>query len=120
MPICDVLYNELKKYHDEVNKFKNYSDEFFIFGPDFGIIPLSHCQAQRRKKMIAESTEVKELRLHDFRHSCASLLINVGTSITTVSKYISHTSVTETLNTYSHMFKIDFDNVSNTFNRLNK
>ena len=120
LPICDVLYNELKKYHDEVNKFKNYSDEFFIFGPDFGITPLSHCQAQRRKKMIAESAEVKEIRLHDFRHSCASLLINVGTPITTVSKYMGHASVTETLNTYSHMFKNDFDNVSNTFNRLNK
>jgi len=61
---------------------------FFIFGPDFGITPLSHCQAQRRKKTIAESAEVKEIRLHDFRHSCASLLINVGTPITTVSKYM--------------------------------
>lgn len=70
--------------------------------------------------MIAESSEVKEIRLHDFRHSCASLLINVGTPITTVSKYMGHARVTETLNTYSHMFKNDFDNVSSTFNRLNK
>lgn len=120
LPMCDKLYNELKSYHSEVSKFKNYSDTFFVFGKDSGINPLSHSQPQRRKKLIAETANVKEIRLHDFRHSCASLLINSGRPITTVSKYMGHASVTETLNTYSHMFKNDFDCVTNIFNELNK
>ena len=38
-----------------------------------------------------------EIRLHDFRHSCASLLINKGANIQVVAKYLGHTKIEETL-----------------------
>ena len=44
------------------------------------------------------------MQLHDFRHSCASLLINSGANISVVCKYLGHSDINETLNTYSHMF----------------
>ena len=33
---------------------------------------------------------VKDIRIHDFRHSCASLLIDSGANITLVAKYLGH------------------------------
>ncbi|MBP3766184.1 MAG: tyrosine-type recombinase/integrase [Bacilli bacterium] len=58
--------------------------------------------------------------MHDFRHSCCSLLINNGANITMVTKYLGHTKVDETLNTYSHMFHNKLDDLVSTINELNK
>ena len=118
LPLCETLLNDLKMYHDQVIKFTNYSDDFFIFGTQFGVVPISHCQAQRRKSANCKKAEVKEIRLHDFRHSCASLLIHSGVPIPEVSRYLGHASLTETLNTYSHMFKSDFMNIATSINNV--
>lgn len=63
---------------------------------------------------------VTQIRIHDFRHSCASLLINKGANITLVAKYLGHTKVDETLNTYLHTFKNKLDDIVNLINDLNK
>lgn len=57
--------------------------------------------------------------MHDFRHSCASLLINSGAKITLVAKYLGHANTNMTLNTYAHMFKSDLDAVVEVMNILN-
>lgn len=117
LTMCDALYDDLKKYYGEVSKFKNFSDDFFIFGNDKGLTPLTYKQAQRRKGEIANKAGVKEIRLHDFRHSCASFLVNNGAPVTMVSKYLGHSNSSETLNTYSHLFNTTSSEVINTINR---
>lgn len=54
---------------------------------------------------------VKDIRVHDFRHSCASLLIDSGANITLVAKYLGHSKIDETLNTYSHMYQSRLENI---------
>lgn len=54
---------------------------------------------------------VKDVRIHNFRHSCASLLIDSGANITLVAKYLGHTKIDETLNTYSHMYQNRLENI---------
>ena len=112
LPICDTLYDSLLEYYNEVNKFSNFNNDFFIFGNDYGLSPIPYAQARRRKKVIAEKAGIYEIRLHDFRHSCASLLINKGAPIPMVSKYMGHASVTETLNTYTHMLGTDLKSMT--------
>ena len=56
---------------------------------------------------------VKDVRIHDFRHSCASLLIDSGANITLFAKYLGHTKIDETLNTYSHMYQNRLDTIVN-------
>ncbi len=41
-------------------------------------------------------------RLHDLRHSYASLLISKGADIATVSQRLGHSSKTMTLDVYTH------------------
>lgn len=55
----------------------------------------------------------KDIRIHDFRHSCASLLIDSGANITLVAKFLEHTKIDETLNTYSHMYQNRLDTIVN-------
>jgi integrase len=55
-------------------------------------------------KYVGKSAKVKNLRFHDLRHSCASLLIDKGANILFVSKQLGHSSVQFTLNTYAHLY----------------
>lgn len=61
---------------------------------------------------------VKQIRFHDFRHSCASLLINKGANIQVVAKYLGHTNIEETLKTYSHLFISTLDEIINVIDTL--
>lgn len=55
----------------------------------FGNIdPLPETTLRDRKTKNAFKAGVKDIRVHDFRHSCASLLIDSGANITLVAKYL--------------------------------
>lgn len=77
------------------------------------IDPLSATTLSDRKTKNAFMARVKDIRIHDFRHSCASLLIDSGANITLVVKYLGHTKIDETLNTYSHMYQNRLDTIVN-------
>jgi integrase len=44
------------------------------------------------------------VRFHDLRHSCASILIDLGISAKQVSEYLGHCDTSTTLNIYAHNF----------------
>ena len=83
------------------------------------LIHFSFSVASNNLTLISELTPPKRISLHSFRHSCASLLINNGQPVTTVSKYLGHASTKETLDTYAHMFQNNLTNVKNTIDNLN-
>lgn len=58
--------------------------------------------------------------MHDFRHSCDSLIINSGPYITLVVKYLGHTKIDEILNTYSHLFKKKMNDIVNIIENQNE
>ena len=80
--------------------------------------PISDTTIYDRRTLIANKAGLKSIRLHDFRHSCASLLINNGANVTLVAKFLGHTKIEETLNTYSHMFSTALDNVVSIIDNL--
>ena len=51
-----------------------------------------------------KKTGVKKIRLHDLRHSHASMLIEMGTPILEVRDRLGHEKVETTLNTYGHLY----------------
>lgn len=55
------------------------------------------------KNDACKKADVKQIRIHDFRHSHASLLISEGISIVAVAKRLGHGKIEQTLNTYSHL-----------------
>ena len=60
------------------------------------------------KKAISESG-VKSIRVHDLRHSHASWLINNNVNIVAVSKRLGHSTIDQTLKTYTHLIKQNED-----------
>lgn len=56
-----------------------------------------------------ETLGLDGITIHNLRHTCASLLIKQGAQITTVSRILGHSTVTQTLNTYGHYYKDDLE-----------
>ena len=71
---------------------------------------------RNRRKKNAELAGVKIIRIHNFRHSCASFLISCGANVMVVARYLGHAKIDETLNTYTHLFNKDLEKVVNIFN----
>ena len=115
IPIADVLLSDLKELLSIDIKEYGFNNDWYVFGDDN---PITNGKIRRRKIRICKLSGVKEIRIHDFRHSCASLLINNGANITLVAKYLGHTKIDETLNTYSHMFKSKLNVIVSTINKL--
>lgn len=117
IPMPDILVEDLCSYKDKMMKHINFSEKWFVFGD---INPLHPDVLRRRKNDNAKKAGVKQIRIHDFRHSCASILINNGANIMIVAKYLGHAKIDETLNTYAHLFKNKMDDVVNLMNKLSK
>ena len=111
LPLTKLLINELKtlkECDDDVLLW--FNDKFFVVGD---IAPAINNRFSDRKNKNCKLAGVKQIRLHDFRHSCASLLVNNGANITVVAKYLGHTKIEETLNTYTHLFNSALNEVVN-------
>lgn len=115
IPIPKQLVDDLKEYYEEQKKQYGFNIKWFVFGDTSPIHP--HVLRMHNKK-YADRAGIKTIRLHDYRHSCASILINSGASIMVVAKFLGHAKIDETLNTYSHLFKNKLDEVVQTMENL--
>ncbi len=115
LPIPDILLNDFKMLLESDKNYVGFNKEWYVFGTD---IPITNWAVRTRKNNICKKAGLRQIRIHDFRHSCASLLINNGANITLVAKYLGHTKIDETLNTYSHMYENKLNDIVNTINTL--
>ncbi|MBE6584558.1 MAG: site-specific integrase [Ruminococcaceae bacterium] len=109
------LRDMLKEYKKQKTEFTEDTD--FVFG---GSRPLAPTSTDRYFKNTIEKAGIKQIRIHDLRHSCASLLISKGVSIVGVSHHLGHTDVEQTLNTYSHLMPDDKQRIATELQNVGK
>lgn len=95
------LISSMNEHLEHEKKKEGFEETWFIFG---GLTPLAHSTLRRRADEAMAAAGLKHITIHGFRHSHASLLINGGMNIKLISERLGHSSVTETLDTYTHMF----------------
>lgn len=115
LPLPESLINELQVYKKKRIKERGFKETWFVFG---GIDPIPETTLRYRKNDNAKKAKVKQIRMHDFRHSCVSLLINSGANITLVATYMGHSKIEETLNTYAHLYRNTLDGIVNIMNQV--
>ncbi len=59
---------------------------------------------ENKNKQYAAAAGLPKIRIHDFRHSHASLLANEGINIQEVARRLGHSKIEMTWNTYSHLY----------------
>lgn len=115
LPIPKKLLESLKMLKEKAMQKKYFKENWFVFGDE---LPFRETTIQVRKNKYCKLAEVKQIRIHDFRHSCASFLIQNGASIVLVSKYLGHSKISITLDTYTHLYENELKKVSNLIDTL--
>lgn len=94
----------LKELYDYDKNIAGFSNSCFVFGVER---PLHDTTIEARKNRYCKKAQIKQIRIHDFRHSHASYLINNMPNdkniILAISKRLGHSDPTTTLRIYSHM-----------------
>ena len=95
----------LKKVIDEHYKrcksVDGFTDDWRICG---GQECIRDSTLSKRNEAYAAAAGVKKIRVHDYRHSHASLLVNSGINIQEIARRLGHSNVEITWNTYSHLY----------------
>lgn len=92
--IPQFLYDEFKDYLSKIIKI-NDDDRLFYFGKDALL---------REFRKGSNAAGLKRIRIHDLRHSHASMLIEMGFDIKVISERLGHESVKTTWDVYSHLY----------------
>ena len=109
------LNDDLLLYKKECSKIINFTEKTFIFGCH---IPLSPTTIDRYMKKYCDRAGIKKIRIHDLRHSHASLLLSNGVPITAVQNRLGHSDPSITLKHYAHLMPNDEDKAINVIDSL--
>ena len=67
---------------------------------------------------MLERAWLPNIRFHDLRHTCAALMLAVGTNPKVVQETLGHANVSVTLDIYSHLLPNMQDEVAQKINEL--
>lgn len=106
--IPQLLINDINNYIKHIYDYKN-TDRVF---------PYTKAILYNELKIKSEQAGLKKIRVHDFRHSHASLLIDMGVNPLLISERLGHERVETTLNTYSHLYPSRADELAEKLNKI--
>lgn len=109
IPITDNLSKIVEKYFSKLYNLKK--DDRLFLGTKY--------RFQHDMKLYTEKANIKKIRIHDLRHSHASLLINLGVPPLAIAKRLGHEKVETTLNIYSHLYPDKEKSMMDLLNNLN-
>ena len=91
-----------------------WRDKGLVFPNETGsLFNPSNLRNRSFKRIKARAGAWEDLRFHDLRHTCATLLLSEGVNAKVVSEMLGHASITITLNTYSHVLPDMQDSAAN-------
>jgi integrase len=67
--------------------------------------PLSQSNLTRQLNALLRRAEFPDIRFHDLRHTYAALSIAAGVDIYTLSRWMSHSSISVTADRYGHLYR---------------
>lgn len=97
-PLVKILDDH---YYRVSKTYTGFEDSYRICG---GLRSLRDASVARANVRYAADAGLHRIRIHDFRHSHASLLANAGVNILEIARRLGHADVEQTLNTYSHFY----------------
>lgn len=101
LSIDKKLYNnllKLKKYYIEKYGIEDY--DYYIFG---GLKPLAPTTINRYKKNACFKANIRPIKLHEFRHSHATLLHSCNIPLQSIKERLGHSDIRVTMDVYVHL-----------------
>ncbi len=109
MPLNPVIKEKLlilRKKQEENKKIcgdcYDYTYDGYVFVDPMGALYEPDYVYNAFKKVL-NKYGFKNIRFHDLRHSCASLMVTKGDGINNVQKWLGHSDIGTTANIYAHL-----------------
>lgn len=115
LQIPTPLASILKEYKSKCQAMRNFTDDYRVCG---GITCLSDTMISNKNIQYADEAGLPRIRIHDFRHSHASLLANEGINIQEIARRLGHSKIETTWNTYSHLYPREEERAVNVLNNI--
>ena len=80
-----------------------WQDHGLVFTTELGTPLNRHNLIQRSFKPLLNEAKLPDIRFHDLRHTCATLLLTAGVHPKIVQELLGHSTIAITLDTYSHV-----------------
>jgi integrase len=87
---------------DRLKAGSKWNDSGLVFTSSIGT-PLDERNVRRAFDDILKAAKLPAMRIHDLRHTCASLLLAQGVHPRVVMETLGHSQISLTLDTYSHV-----------------
>ena len=102
----DSILRELKLAHASYNSRKlfmgaAFKDSGLVFSQEDGSAYRPESLTRMWRRFLTKN-QLKDVRFHDLRHSCATALLEAGVDPKTVQNRLGHSDITMTLNIYAH------------------
>lgn len=100
------LLREHRRHQKEVMKplaGDRWSDEWGLVFTNIYGGPLDEARVRQHFKKLLATHNLKQIRLHDLRHMCATLLLARGVHPKIVQEMLGHENFALTMNVYSHI-----------------
>ncbi len=82
----------------------DYSKQLYEYQPTERLFCVTKNYLLRKMEKYCKLSGVKKIRIHDLRHSYASMLIELGVPPLEIQERLGHEDIQTTLNTYSHLY----------------
>jgi integrase len=104
MEELERFQNEWEEEKERVGDLWEEENHEFIFHSGFGI-PLHYNAPTYKWIKFKNKHAIKDIRLHDLRHTMVTLLIEAGANMKAIQKRAGHSSLKITSDTYGHVTK---------------
>jgi integrase len=105
--------------HFLVALVQEYASKLYDYEPDERLFQVTKSYLHHEMDRGCKQSKVKRIRIHDLRHSHASLLIEMGFSPLLISERLGHENIETTLQTYSHLYPNKHNEVADRLQDLN-
>ena len=101
-------------------EIQDYIDKHYDMPKTERLFPIVARTLQKRMKNLMKKADVKQIRIHDFRHSHVAYLINQGVQPLIIKERLGHRDIKMTLNTYGHLYPSQQKEVAEMLNQKRK
>lgn len=102
----EELFKQVKRQKEEYmrmfGKDYDHTNDQFIFTKPNGAVYVPSNLSHAFKNFLKKNG-LKEIRFHDLRHSCASLMFEAGVSLKEIQGWLGHANLNITANIYTHL-----------------
>lgn len=94
--------------------------KLYAYRGDERLFPVVAKTVQKTMKEHARKAELKEIRVHDLRHSHCAYLIHKGVQPLIIKERMGHKDIKITLNTYGHLYPSEQKKVASLLDDVKK